>query len=140
MIKGQFFDKTGTKLANFGRKNPYFVGKLVHCKGMIYYGNSLHCKGPILEEKFWAKRMVVLLWSLGVQGWKSHKYGTCWLLKGSSIYGGLSWSENVFRLNRTTFMAFWWNWTKLSVAYCKTEVRSCCQKSFWNLEKWLVHR
>ena len=73
MIKGQFFGKIGTKLANFGGKIPHFLGKLqrfsplrarnfekVHCKGMIFHGNSLHCKGPILEAKFWAERMVVL--------------------------------------------------------------------------------
>ena len=72
MINDQFFDKTGTKLDKFGRKIPYFVGKLqkfsplrtknfekVH-KGMIFHGNSLHCKGPILGAKFWAERMVVL--------------------------------------------------------------------------------
>ena len=46
---------------------PHFLGKLqkfsfekLHCKGMIFHGNSLHCKGPILEAKFWAERMVVL--------------------------------------------------------------------------------
>ena len=65
MIKGQFFGKIGTKLANFRGKIPHFVGKLqklkkVHCKGMIFHGNSLHCKGPVLEVKFWAERMVVL--------------------------------------------------------------------------------
>ena len=80
MIKGQFFGKIGTKLANFGAKSvnfggkiPHFLGKLqkfsplrarnfekVHCKGIIFHGNSLHCKGPILEGKFWAERMVVL--------------------------------------------------------------------------------
>ena len=51
----------------------HFLGKLqkfsplrarnfekVHCKGMIFHGNSLHCKGPILKGKFWAERMVVL--------------------------------------------------------------------------------
>ena len=72
MIKGQFFGKIGTKLANFGAKVVnfggkfrHFLGKLqkfsplrarnfgkVHCKGMIFHGNSLHCKGPILEGKF----------------------------------------------------------------------------------------
>ena len=73
MVKGQFFGKIGTKLANFGAKISHFLGKLqkfsplrarnfekVHCKGMIFHGNSLHCKGPILEAKFWAERMVVL--------------------------------------------------------------------------------
>ena len=72
MIKGQLFGKIGTKLVNFGGKIPHFLGKLqkfsplrarnfekVHCKGMIFHGNSLHCKGPILEAKFWAERMVV---------------------------------------------------------------------------------
>ena len=29
----------------------------LHCKGMIFHGNSLHCKGPILEAKFWAERV-----------------------------------------------------------------------------------
>ena len=71
MLKGQFFGKIGTKSANFGEnwlileenfdiflENCNF-GK-VHCKGMIFHGNSLHCKGPILEGKFWAERMVVL--------------------------------------------------------------------------------
>ena len=24
----------------------------LHCKGMIFHGNSLHCKGMILEAKF----------------------------------------------------------------------------------------
>ena len=70
MVKGQSFGEIGTKLANFGAKIPNFLGKLqkfrpngrekVHCKGMIFHGNSLHCKGPILESKFWAERMVVL--------------------------------------------------------------------------------
>ena len=73
MLKGQFLVKIGTKLANFGGKMPHLLGKLqkfsplrarnfekVHCKGMIFHGNSLHCKGPILEAKFWAERMVVL--------------------------------------------------------------------------------
>ena len=32
----------------------------VHCKDMIFHGNSLHRKGPILKAKFWAERMVVL--------------------------------------------------------------------------------
>ena len=61
------------KLANFGAKTSKFFGKLqkfsplrarnyenLHCKGMIFHGNSLHSKGPILEAKFWAERMVVL--------------------------------------------------------------------------------
>ena len=61
MIKGQFFDKTGTKLANFGENGKNFARNFekVHCKGMIFHGNSLHRKGPILEAKFWAERMVV---------------------------------------------------------------------------------
>ena len=73
MIKGQFFGKIGTKLANFGAKIQHFLGKLqkfsplrarnfekVHCKCMIFHGTSLHCKGLILEGKFLAERMVVL--------------------------------------------------------------------------------
>ena len=69
MVKGHFFGKIVRKLANFGVKIPHFLGKLqkflplrarnfekVHCKGMIFHGNSLHCKGPILEGKFWAER------------------------------------------------------------------------------------
>ena len=57
------------KLFNFGGKIPHFLGKLqkfsplrarnfekVHCKGMIFQGNSLHCNGLILEAKFWAER------------------------------------------------------------------------------------
>ena len=65
MVKGQFFGKIGTKLANFGGKIPNFLGKLqkisplrarnfekMHCKGMSFHENSLHRKGAILEAKF----------------------------------------------------------------------------------------
>ena len=60
------FGKIGTKSANFGAKFVNFGGKFLHFLGnlqklcMISHGNALHYKGPILEGKFWAKRMVVL--------------------------------------------------------------------------------
>ena len=88
MIKGKFFGKIGTKLGNFGGKIQRLLGKLqkflplraknfekVHCKGMIFHGNSLHCKGPILEAKFWAAPMVVLRSSAppGVNRLKLHQ-------------------------------------------------------------------
>ena len=63
----------GAKLVNCGGKFHIFLGNFekVHCKGMIFHGNSLHSKGLILEAKFWAERMVVLRSSAPPPGLKT---------------------------------------------------------------------